>query len=97
MVELDTTPRRALQYTERDCEEAEKIRPEERQGSVTPPVTTAITLRPTGLSRRQDARAMTDATKYSDWNPTLADGIDPDSRIAKTIKAISAQWDAAKE
>ena len=39
---------------------------------------------------------MTDATKYSDWNPTLADGIDPDSRIAKTIKAISAQWDAAK-
>jgi hypothetical protein len=32
----------------------------------------------------------------TDWNPTLADGIDPTSRIAKTIKAIADQWEAAK-
>ena len=39
---------------------------------------------------------MADAATYSDWNPTLAEGIDPDSRIAKTIKAIADQWNAAK-
>ena len=29
-------------------------------------------------------------TTYSDWDSTLAAGIDPDSRIAKTIKHLSA-------
>jgi hypothetical protein len=32
----------------------------------------------------------------TDWNSTLADGIDPDSHIGKTIKAIADQWAAAK-
>jgi hypothetical protein len=32
----------------------------------------------------------------TDWNSTLAEGIDPESRIAKTIKAIADQWNAAK-
>jgi hypothetical protein len=32
----------------------------------------------------------------SDWNSTLADGIDPDSRIAKTITSLAQQWNAAK-
>jgi hypothetical protein len=32
----------------------------------------------------------------TDWNPTLADGIDPESRLAKTIKSIADQWNAAK-
>jgi hypothetical protein len=33
---------------------------------------------------------------YSDWNPEIAAGIDADSRIGKTIKAIADQWAAAK-
>jgi hypothetical protein len=32
----------------------------------------------------------------TDWNSTLAADIDPDSRIAKTIKSIADQWNAAK-
>ena len=32
----------------------------------------------------------------TDWDSTLAAGIDPESRLAKTIKAISDQWNAAK-
>jgi hypothetical protein len=32
----------------------------------------------------------------TDWNPALADGIDPDSRIGKTIASLAQQWNAAK-
>lgn len=35
-------------------------------------------------------------TTYSDWNAALADGIDPDSRIGKTIASLTQQWNAAK-
>jgi len=33
----------------------------------------------------------------TDWDATLTAGIDPESRIAKTIKAIADQWNAAKQ
>ena len=33
----------------------------------------------------------------TDWDSTLAAGIDPDSRIGKTIASLAQQWNAAKQ